>query len=341
MYITFLGTSSGSPSRQRNVSATALQQAGSKHWILVDCGEATQHQLLRTALSPLKLKAVLITHIHGDHCYGLPGLLASAQLSGRTEPLLIIAPAAIEQYLNAVISITQMQLNYEIRFIAVESYCNDQSIAGFDIRVVALNHRVASYAYRFTENNVPRRLRKELLQQQGVPSGPEWGLLQKGRDVYLADGRLLRGNDYSEAARSARSLIIAGDNDDPSLLKNAITECELLVHEATYTEAVLQQVGEAPQHSSAARVAAFAQSVGLPHLILTHFSPRYQAGEPKRGNSIDEIRAEAAAIYTADLQLANDFDCFWLKTDGELLCLDARAIKRNGGRADKEKATAK
>ena len=90
MQLTFLGTSSGAPTRQRNVSATAIQPERGRQWVLVDCGEATQHQLLRTHLSPLQLQAVLITHVHGDHCYGLPGLLASCQLNGRTAPLTLV-----------------------------------------------------------------------------------------------------------------------------------------------------------------------------------------------------------------------------------------------------------
>jgi len=112
MEITLLGTSSGTPTKTRNVSGTAIRKANSKSWYLVDCGEGTQHQILRTNLSLNHLQTIFITHIHGDHCYGLPGLLASAALSGRTVPLTIVGPRAINDFFTAIQKTTQLRLSY-------------------------------------------------------------------------------------------------------------------------------------------------------------------------------------------------------------------------------------
>jgi ribonuclease Z len=143
MHLTFLGTSSGAPTRQRNVSATAIQPERGRQWVLVDCGEATQHQLLRTRLSPLQLQAILITHVHGDHCYGLPGLLASCQLNGRTAPLTLVGPAAVWRYLQAVIEHTELRIDYPLEFVEV-SRTLELERGGFSIMATELSHRTES-----------------------------------------------------------------------------------------------------------------------------------------------------------------------------------------------------
>ncbi|MCW8997745.1 MAG: MBL fold metallo-hydrolase, partial [Kangiellaceae bacterium] len=125
MKITFLGTSSGVPTKHRNVSGIALEVGENKNWFLIDCGEATQHQLLNTKLSTRNLSAVFITHIHGDHCYGLPGLLASTAMSGRTETLYLIGPAKIKQFIDGVIEATDLFLTYPLEFLDVETLKKD------------------------------------------------------------------------------------------------------------------------------------------------------------------------------------------------------------------------
>lgn len=319
MMITFLGTSSGAPSRQRNVSATAITPERGRQWVLVDCGEATQHQLLRTPLSPQQLAAVLITHIHGDHCYGLPGLLASCQLNGRTEPLTLVGPPAVWEYLQAVIRFTELQISYPLAFIPV----SDQlalNQAGFAITAHPLSHRVPSWGYRLAETGIQKRLDVERLRAEGVPAGPIYARLQQGEDCQLADGRLLRSQCYTAPSRPPRTLVIGGDNDRPALLADACQEADLLIHEATYTEDVLAQVGPEPQHSCAAQVARFAQVQGLKNLILTHFSPRYrQVARKPRERSITELEVEARQYYGGCLYLAQDFERYQLTHQGELV----------------------
>ncbi len=321
MQITFLGTSSGAPSRQRNVSATAVSPERGRRWLLVDCGEATQHQLLRTALSPQQLAAVLITHIHGDHCYGLPGLLASCQLNGRTEPLTLIGPAAVWDYLQAVIRFTELQISYPLEFIAVSDELA-LTRAGFAISAHPLSHRVPSWGYRLQETGIQNRLDVARLRAEGIPAGPLYARLQRGEDCPLADGRVLKSCCYTEPSRRPRTLVIGGDNDRPELLATACHGADLLIHEATYTEDVLVQVGPEPQHSCAAQVARFAQTQGLNNLILTHFSPRYRAQARKpRERSMAELEAEARQHYGGQLYLAQDFDCYQLTPQGELVRL--------------------
>lgn len=117
MDLIFLGTSSGTPTKQRNVTGLALAADSGKAWYLVDCGEATQHQLLHTPLSLNGLRAIFITHVHGDHCYGLPGLLASAAMAGRKDPLPIVAPKGIEAWIRATLELTAVFLPFALEFI--------------------------------------------------------------------------------------------------------------------------------------------------------------------------------------------------------------------------------
>ncbi len=319
MELQFLGTSSGTPSRARNVSGLALRATGSKHWYLVDCGEGTQHRILRTNFSPMSLRAIFITHIHGDHCYGVPGLLASAGLLGRTEPLLIAGPPAVERFVRGVMESTELRLPYPVEFVSVEPGWTLATLPDFRVEAAELSHRVPSYAFAFTEKSIERRLDTAKLERDGITSGPGWGQLQRGEDIGLPDCRVARSADYLLPGRRQRKVIVAGDNDTPSLLAEQARDAHVLVHEATYTEEVLQKVGPGPQHSSARATAAFAHGAGVPNLVLTHFSPRYQ--QAGNGPSMDALEAEARSAYEGNLFLASDLQRYALDRHGVLTLL--------------------
>jgi ribonuclease Z len=322
MELQFLGTSSGTPSRARNVSGLALRATGSKHWYLVDCGEGTQHRILRTNFSPMSLRAIFITHIHGDHCYGLPGLLASAGLLNRSEPLLIAGPPAVERFVRGVMESTELRLPYPVDFASVEAGWTLATLPDFRIEAAELSHRVPSFAFAFTEKSVERRLDTAKLKRDGIASGPGWGRLQRGQDLDLPDCRVARSADYLLPGRRQRKIIVAGDNDTPPLLGALARDAHVLVHEATYTEEVLQKVGPGPQHSSARATAAFAEAAGIPNLILTHFSPRYQQ-QGNGGPSMADLEAEARAAYSGNLFLASDLQRFSLDRHGALSVVPA------------------
>jgi len=316
----FLGTSSGIPTRARNVSGLALLEDSGKGWYLIDCGEATQHQLLRTPLTLHGLRAICITHVHGDHCYGLPGLLASAGMARRQEPLDIIAPEGIEDWLRATFAMSRTGLPFELRFHAAESL-DQWRTPQVRVEVAALSHRVPSYGYSFTEARPDPKLAIDRLERDNIPRGPLWGQLARGFDVEH-EGRRLRSETYLDFGRRPRRIIIGGDNDRPELLADTCRGAQVLVHEATYTQPAATAARDQFGHSTAAQVAAFAENVGLPNLVLTHFSARYQPGT-NRGYAIEDIRAEAAAVYQGQLFLAEDFLRLHLSKDGVLTILEA------------------
>ncbi|WP_417615271.1 ribonuclease Z [Oceanisphaera sp.] len=326
MELQFLGTSSGTPTKSRNVSGLALKKAAAKPWILVDCGEGTQHRILHTSLSLSRLQAICITHLHGDHCYGLPGLLASASLAGRTRALTLIGPAGLQEWLSVTLQLTQVTLSYALHFIDVTTLTDAIRLDDFKVSARPLSHRVSCFAYEFVETGLPRKLDKDKLLAENIASGPVWGQLQRGDTVTLADGRTVCGDDYLLASRPPRKVVIAGDNDTPALLADSVTSAQLLVHEATFTQKVADQIGAGPQHSSARTIAEFAELAAVPNLILTHFSPRYKDGGA--GLTINDIAQEARAHYRGTLFLARDLDLYHLDYSGKLSKRSEHALTR-------------
>ncbi len=325
MKLTFLGTSSGTPTRHRNVSGLAVQTVLNADWFLVDCGEGTQHRLLQTPLSLHDMAAVCITHVHGDHCYGLPGLLASAGMGKRTRPLKLIAPLPVWQWFQATRALTDLHLPYEVEHVDVEDRALVYEAPGVRIDRHVLRHRVPSHAYRVQVQTRRARLKAEALKATGLPPGPAWRALQTGEDVPF-NGKLLRSADFAETQVDTAAAVLGGDNAAPALLHDACQGAQLLVHEATYTQDVLDKVGPGPMHSSARLLAEAAQAAGVPNLVLTHFSARHQNDE-----GMAALMAETLAHYSGHAFLANDLDVFALDSAGTVTVARAQEERMKKG----------
>ncbi len=313
LHFTFLGTSSGVPTLTRNVSGLAIRNSKNKDWILVDAGEATQHRIQQAKLSLQSLVAICITHVHGDHCYGLVGLLASAGMNARTAPLTIIAPKEIQQWIEVTAQLTDLHLPYPLNFIDVNEATQILPLTNeLSIQAHPLSHRVPSFAFSIIAQYTQKKLDTQALVQLGVPKGKAWGDLQHGQNIQF-NQQTLKATDFTQIQTQRIHAIVGGDNDRPELLAQACQDAQLLIHESTYTQDVLDKVGSGPMHSSAKSVAEFAQQQGLSNLILTHFSPRHQdyAGQ-------QAIAEEVRKFYQGNFYLAHDFDQFSLDDIGQL-----------------------
>jgi ribonuclease Z len=301
--VVFLGTSAGMPTRERGLPALALRLGG-RVW-LVDCGEGTQHQLLRTDLRPTRIDRVLLTHLHGDHCWGLPGLLASLGMVGRREPLEVVGPRGLAAWLGATLDAARTHLPFAVE-VRELSDAGGRLAPREDLGAEAwpVRHRVPSFAWVLRE--APRRghLDPERARALGVPEGPARGRLAAGETVALPDGTRVEPAQVLGPPRPGRVVVVCGDSADSGVLADVAPGCDLLVHECTF-DASLADKARRTGHSTTQDVAALARSVRPRVLALTHWSARY-TGREGAAAAEDLVREVAAAAPGVRVVAARD-----------------------------------
>ena len=306
MQVTFLGTSSGVPTRARNVSAVALRLPQRSELWLFDCGEGTQHQFLRSDLRVSQLSRVFVTHMHGDHIFGLPGLLASLGLAGSCDGIDLYGPDPLRDYLEGVMRTSSMRISYPLRTHRVKEAASSGAVLLDDddisVRCTLLTHRVPAYAYRVDQK--PRAGRFDVAQAQalGIPPGPIYAELKAGREVVLEDGRIINGASLCGPERPGCSVMYCTDTVFCDAAVELATGADLLIHESTFAHAEAE-MAFARQHSTSTMAAQTALAAGVKQLALTHLSPRYVPGNPV---TADDLLAEARAIFP-NTELAKDF----------------------------------
>jgi ribonuclease Z len=292
--ITFLGTGSGAPSRSRNVSGTALQLTERAELWLFDCGEGTQHQALRAPQVRLsQLSRVFLTHLHGDHLFGLMGLLASRALAqGGTTPVTLYGPEGLADYVRASLRASGMRFGYPVDIHAVQAgvVFADEEIS---VTAAPMRHRIEAYAYAVEERPRTGRFDVAVARARGVPAGPLFGRLKAGESVTLPDGTVVSPDGLIGPARPGRKVVFSGDTGFSPGLVALASGADVLVHEATYAEAD-RPLADRAAHSTAAIAATVAQEAGVGTLYLNHFSPRY---ESEQGIRLDDLLAEARALF--------------------------------------------
>lgn len=275
MDLLFLGTGSGVPAKHRNVSSIALKLLDERNSIwLFDCGEATQHQILRTSLKPRKIEKIFITHMHGDHIFGLPGLLSSRAFQGGDTPLTIYGPTGIKQYVKMSMKYSQSHFKYPIHFVEFASdgtiFEDDQ----FKVTIDQLKHGIPSYGFRVREKDREGELKADELIEAGVPFGPLFGKLKKGEKVTLEDGRTIAGEDYIGPSQKGRIITILGDTLKTAASVKLAENADVLVHESTFMRKD-QQLAVNYNHSTSCHAAEIALKANVEKLLLTHISARY------------------------------------------------------------------
>ena len=303
MTLTFLGTSAGKPTRERNVSALGLEFEQDNKWYLFDCGEGTQRQIMKSRLSLGKLDTIFITHLHGDHYYGLPGLLATKKLDGVLKPITLYGPEGIKRYLECALGLSEAHLGYTLNIIEYksgESFVFDK----FSLKVLPLVHSKESFAFYIKENDITNRLNEEKLRALGLEPSPLYGELKRGKQI-IFQGRELEPKEFMLEPVIGRSLVIAGDNSRPEVLESYLEDLDLLVHECTYTQEVYDKLVQKVLHTTAKALGAAAQKKGVKNLIANHIDPRYnQSGTL----GVEMIYNEIKSRYEGRLFVADDFD---------------------------------
>ncbi|MCU0525831.1 MAG: ribonuclease Z [Elainella sp. Prado103] len=301
MQITFLGTSSGVPTRSRNVSSIALRLPQRAEVWLFDCGEGTQHQILRSELRVSQITRIFVTHMHGDHIYGLMGLLASCGLAGNPSRIDIYGPPKLDEYLKACGRYSQTHFSYPVKVHTVQPglVFEDEDFA---VICGALTHRVPAFGYRVIEKDKPGRFDVDRAVALGIPPGPIYGQLKRGNVVTLPDGRIINGQELCGETQTGRKFVYCTDTIYCDSAVELAADADVLVHEATFAhqdaELAYQRL-----HSTSTMAAQVALGAQARQLIMTHFSPRYAPG-----NAIElgDLLAEAKAIFPHTI-MAHDF----------------------------------
>jgi ribonuclease Z len=291
--VIFLGTGGSAPSAARAPSATVLRREGDL--LLVDCGEGTQRQLLRSTLGLTELDAILFTHFHADHVLGLPGLLKTYELQGREHPLELIGPSGLGELMR-VFQPFVGRLAYPLH---VREVADGEAVErdGYELRVRTVRHRGPGIAWALVEHARPGVFDASLADELGVPHGPERGALLRGTAVELADGRTITPEQLVGPARRGRSLVLTGDTVPCNSVVDLAGGADLLVHEATFAAEDAERAKET-QHSTAGGAALIALEANVRMLALTHVGLR----------TAPRVLEEQAREVFPDTVVPRDFD---------------------------------
>lgn len=301
MELQFLGTGAGVPAKHRNVSGIALKLLDERNAVwLFDCGEGTQLQILRSSIRPRKIEKIFITHLHGDHIFGLPGLLSSRSFQGGNEPLEIYGPVGIADFVRTALRVSQSKLAYPLKFIELTAQSDvifkDKQ---FTVSCKPLDHGIMSFGYRVEEADHEGELQVEKLQALGIPSGPLYGKIKRGETIQFGD-QVIDGKDFVGASKTGRIVTILGDTrktlNSVLLAKNA----DLLVHESTFNKDE-EQMARSYFHSTSHQAAKVAKEAQVKLLVLTHISARYLTKDAI------QLEEEAQGIFPTT-KLVKDMD---------------------------------
>ena len=270
MELMFLGTSSALPTHYRNHSALALKAFGEV--ILLDCGEGTQRQIALSKLSPMKINKIFITHFHGDHFLGLPGMVQSMAFRGRKEPLHLFGPPGITELTEIIKVLGFYNLSFPLQSHEIDSgLVLDED--DYRISCCQMNHSVPNLAYSIEEKRNPKFLKDKAL-KLGLTPGPDFKKLQSGLSIKLGD-KIIKPEQVLGPERRGRKIVYSGDTGPCSDMIKFSQGAQVLIHESTFNSSHQDKAVETG-HSTAADAARIARAAEVKQLILTHISTRYQ-----------------------------------------------------------------
>jgi ribonuclease Z len=274
----------------RNVSSLALimPEYEGQTW-LFDCGEATQHQIQDSPVKLSKLSHIWITHLHGDHIYGLPGVLGSRSFQGAETPLTVYGPPGLADFIEVTLKTSQTFLRYPLKVKEIADG-NRFTEGPFSILVKKLDHGIPSFGFRLAEKEQPGRLDAKRLKELGITPGPIYKELKQGKTVCLPDGRRIDGNEFLSPPVPGRTIAILGDTRFTQAALELSDHADLLIHESTYRSGQ-EDLAFSFFHSTCTQAATVAKESGTKHLILNHISSRFQEKE------CAELLEEARAIF--------------------------------------------
>ncbi|MFB6118865.1 ribonuclease Z [Halosegnis sp.] len=295
--VTFLGTSGAVPTPARNTSAVFVRREGDR--LLFDCGEGTQRQMMRFSTG-FAVSHVFLTHTHGDHVLGLPGLLQSWDFNDREAPVAIHTPNGTRQTVRNLASATGASPSYPVRINEVGPGDIALDADGYEVRAFHTDHRTRSVGYALVEADRKGRFDRERAEELGVPVGPKFSRLHDGESVELEDGTVVHPDQVVGDPRPGRRVVYTGDTRPTGATVEAATDADLLVHDATFMTDREERASKTG-HSTAVQAAEIANRAGAKRLAFIHVSSRYAGRE-------GDLEAEGAAVFEGDAFLPDDGD---------------------------------
>lgn len=286
MKLVFLGTSAAQPTETRGTSCICLEKEG--EILMFDAGEGSQVSYLRSGLGWNKKMKIFVTHMHGDHCIGILGLLQTMTLQHRTEPIEIYGPDGIEEFIGENIRILNFGLSFPVMITAVRPglVCEEKT---YTVYTAEAQHSVSAFSYLFSEKDKPGKFDKERAINLGIPEGPLWHKLQQGNEIKIGNNTFKPSQMIGEK-RPGRKIGISGDTRPTKKLEEFFRNCNYLSFDCTFSDKLKEKALET-FHSTAKEAAILAKNANVANLILTHFSARYK--------NEDELLQEARQIHNS------------------------------------------
>jgi ribonuclease Z len=293
--VVFLGTSGSVPTLKRSLPAVMMQCP--REQLMFDCGENVQRQMMQAKTSFHKKTKILITHLHGDHVLGLPGLLQTMALMDRKEPVQVYGPVGLKDFLDC----TRKALNFGLTFpVEISEILSEGLVCDTEeYRIIAkkTNHAIESYAFAFEEKPRPGKFYPKKALAFGVVVGELWSRLQRGEEITLADGKVVKPADVMGPMRAGRKIVYTGDTRPFEAFAKFAEDADLVIHDCTFDDSLTEKAA-LDGHSTPTQAATQAELAGAKQLVLSHISARY----PNAGLLLDQ----AKKVFPNTL-LAEDF----------------------------------
>jgi ribonuclease Z len=295
LQVIFLGTGGSIPTTTRSLPAIAIRRKG--ELILFDCGEGVQRQMVKAGLGFNKKMKVFITHMHGDHILGLPGLVQTMSLLDRTKKLEIYGPAGMEDFIEAIEKTVQFTLTFPIEIAKIEDeglICEEKE---YEVYAAWADHSAPALAYSLVEKPRPGKFYPKKAKALGVPEGVLWSKLQHGLPVKLPNGSVVKPEKVVGPPRAGRKIVYTGDSRSSKALVELAKNADLLIHDCTFDDELAERAKE-DGHSTPSQAAETAKKAKVKRLILTHISARYK---------ISDLLLKQARKGFSNVDVAEDF----------------------------------
>lgn len=271
--VVFLGTAGSIPTPKRSLPAVLIRRKGEQ--IMFDCGEGVQRQMITAGVGFHKKMKVFVTHMHGDHVLGLPGLIQTMALLDRSEKLEVYGPLGIRKFIESIRETVQFALTFPIEIREVEeagTICEEEE---YHVEAVLSNHVIPGLAYALVEKPRPGKFYPEKAKALGIPEGSLWSKLQHGKKVKLSNGKIVKPEEVMGPPRPGRKIVYTGDTRPFKELAKFAANADLLIHDATLDDELTERAEE-DGHSTPSQAAKTAKEAKVKKLVLTHISARYR-----------------------------------------------------------------